>query len=77
MAIEHSKIPGVGETAGSFQGKSSKQSLQMLLSPWSLKVPQKTQLRGARKSIRLTDKYWQLPQYTTGRKIGLLIMKAC
>jgi len=56
MAIEHAKIPGVGEIAGSFHGKSSKQSLQMLLSSASLNVPQNAQLRGARKSIKLIDK---------------------
>jgi len=56
MAIEHSNVPGVDETAGSFHGRSSKQAPQMLLSPGSQKVPQKTQLRGARKSMKLTDK---------------------
>jgi hypothetical protein len=56
MAIERSNIPGVGEIAGSFQGRSKKHAAQMLLSSVSQKLPQKTQLRGARKSIRFTDK---------------------
>jgi hypothetical protein len=77
MAIEHSNIPGAGDLAGRFHGRSSKQAPQMLLSPASLKVPQKAQLGGARKSIKLTDKCWHEQHWNTPREFGLFIMKAC
>jgi len=70
-------MPGVGETAGSFQGRSLKQATQMLFSPGSLKVPQNTQLRGAKKSIRLTIKWWHARQMMARRDFGLSVMKAC
>jgi len=77
MAIEHSNIPGASVVAGTFQGRSSKQAMQMLLSSASLGVPQKTQLGGAKKSIRLTVKRWHEWGRSAPREFGLFFIKAC